>query len=99
MYHQLAIGAVAGLVAQSSTYPLEVIRRRMQTSGVIDQHGTAQGVFVKEGHQPLPREKPTISHILSEVMREQGVRGLFKGLSMNWVKGPIAIRSVTRSVV
>ena len=28
---------------------------------------------------------------LSYVYRTEGVRGLFKGVSMNWVKGPIVV--------
>lgn len=36
--HKLGIGAFAGLVAQSCTYPLEVTRRRMQTHGHVDTH-------------------------------------------------------------
>lgn len=38
MMHKLGIGAFAGLVAQSCTYPLEVTRRRMQTHGLVDTH-------------------------------------------------------------
>lgn len=38
MLHKLGIGAFAGLVAQSCTYPLEVVRRRMQTHGLVDTH-------------------------------------------------------------
>ncbi|KPP65712.1 mitochondrial coenzyme A transporter SLC25A42-like, partial [Scleropages formosus] len=45
-YERLAFGACAGLIGQSASYPLDVVRRRMQTAG---------------------------------------------GLSMNWVKGPIAV--------
>lgn len=37
--HKLGIGAFAGLIAQSCTYPLEVTRRRMQTHGHVDTHG------------------------------------------------------------
>ena len=37
-WHKLVCGAVAGLVAQSITYPLEVVRRRMQTTGVVSRH-------------------------------------------------------------
>lgn len=36
--HKLGIGALAGLIAQSCTYPLEVTRRRMQTHGHVDTH-------------------------------------------------------------
>lgn len=71
---RLLFGACAGLIGQSASYPLDVVRRRMQTAGVT-------------GH--------TYSSILltmQEIIREEGlVRGLYKGLSMNWVKGPIAV--------
>ncbi|KAI8381174.1 mitochondrial carrier domain-containing protein [Radiomyces spectabilis] len=33
---ELVCGGLAGLVAQTSSYPLEVIRRRMQVGGVLD---------------------------------------------------------------
>ncbi|NXT11407.1 S2542 protein, partial [Prunella fulvescens] len=71
---RLLFGACAGLIGQSASYPLDVVRRRMQTAGVL-------------GH--------TYSSILltmQDIVREEGlVRGLYKGLSMNWVKGPIAV--------
>lgn len=37
-------------------------------------------------HKPPPSMMKTISHLFEE----QGIRGFFKGVSMNWVKGPIA---------
>lgn len=42
--HKLGIGAFAGLVAQSCTYPLEVVRRRMQTHGLVDTHAGVRKV-------------------------------------------------------
>ena len=39
----------------------------------------------KSTHKP-PSMMKTMSHLLEE----QGIRGFFKGVSMNWVKGPIA---------
>lgn len=35
---ELLCGGVAGLVAQTSSYPLEVTRRRMQVGGLLDPH-------------------------------------------------------------
>ncbi|XP_028834223.1 mitochondrial coenzyme A transporter SLC25A42 isoform X1 [Denticeps clupeoides] len=73
-YERLAFGACAGLIGQSASYPLDVVRRRMQTAGVT-------------GHT-----YSTIGGTMREIVSEEGiVRGLYKGLSMNWVKGPIAV--------
>lgn len=75
--HRLAFGACAGLLGQSLTYPLEIIRRRMQTDGI---YGT-----------PNPEYRHMLS-TLKFVYRTEGIRkGLYKGLSLNWVKGPIAV--------
>ncbi|XP_051928844.1 mitochondrial coenzyme A transporter SLC25A42-like [Hippocampus zosterae] len=71
---RLAFGACAGLIGQSASYPLDVVRRRMQTAGVT---GSAYN---------------TILGTMREIVRHEGVvRGLYKGLSMNWLKGPVAV--------
>ncbi|XP_045407746.1 mitochondrial coenzyme A transporter SLC25A42 isoform X3 [Lemur catta] len=73
-FERMIFGACAGLIGQSASYPLDVVRRRMQTAGVT-------------GH---PRG--SIGCTLRTIVQEEGaVRGLYKGLSMNWVKGPIAV--------
>lgn len=73
----LAFGATAGVIGQSSSYPLDIVRRRMQTTGV-----TAN----------CADRYLTIGTTLGKIYREEGfVRGFYKGLSMNWIKGPIAV--------
>uniref|UniRef100_A0A1B6DIH9 Solute carrier family 25 member 42 n=1 Tax=Clastoptera arizonana TaxID=38151 RepID=A0A1B6DIH9_9HEMI len=72
----LLCGGIAGMVGQSTSYPLDIIRRRMQTSAVkgTDEH------------------YKTITSTVISIYREEGFRvGFFKGLSMNWIKGPIAV--------
>lgn len=69
---RFCFGAVAGLIGQSASYPLDIVRRRMQTHrgyteiGIV---GTMRKVVLEEGF----------------------IHGLYKGLSLNWVKGPIAV--------
>ncbi|KAG7259981.1 hypothetical protein CRUP_026538 [Coryphaenoides rupestris] len=85
-HERLAFGACAGMVGQSASYPLDVVRRRMQTAGVLGSschYGGGGG-----GGTVLGTILGTMRHI---VTTEGVVRGLYKGLSMNWVKGPIAV--------
>lgn len=71
---RLVFGAVAGMLGQSASYPLDIVRRRMQTASIT---GSAYNSI-----------KSTIKTIIFE---EGFVRGLYKGLSLNWIKGPIAV--------
>ena len=68
---RLAIGALAGFCAQAATYPLDVVRRRMQVS---------------------PASNLFFLATLRNIYSNEGItRGLYKGLSMNAIKGPIAV--------
>ncbi|XP_028172598.1 mitochondrial coenzyme A transporter SLC25A42 [Ostrinia furnacalis] len=75
-FSNMIFGGAAGAVAQTASYPLDIVRRRMQTA----------------------RRRPdgsyncrTIPATIAYVYSSEGLRGFFKGLSMNWVKGPIAV--------
>lgn len=68
----MLFGAMAGLLGQTSSYPLDVVRRRMQTH--------------------VDYSKLGILGTMRRVVAEEGLlHGLYKGLSMNWIKGPIAV--------
>jgi solute carrier family 25 protein 42 len=69
-YQLLAAGGFSGIVAQSATYPLDILRRRMQ---------------VRSG------EYKNIVDAAKHIYLMEGWRAFYKGLSMNWIKGPIAV--------
>jgi solute carrier family 25 protein 42 len=71
---RLCFGALAGVIGQTSSYPFDIVRRRLQVNRdpKLCRLGTRE-IFLK-------------------IYREEGlVNGLYKGLSMNWLKGPIAV--------
>jgi hypothetical protein len=86
---RLQCGAVAGLFAQTLTYPVEVTRRRMQTLGLVG-NDTAFGNVGATADAAAYQRPPNLVQTVRLLHAEQGIRGFFKGVSMNWAKGPIA---------
>ena len=113
------MGGFAGLIAQTLTYPLEMIRRRVQTEGLINRKqvetlydakassSSSSSVLqevqratslTKDRPGPLTPPPHTVSSPLSllriakDLVQKEGVvKGLFKGVSLNWIKGPVTI--------
>ncbi|KAJ0491295.1 putative mitochondrial carrier protein [Helianthus annuus] len=68
---KLACGSVAGLLGQTFTYPLDVVRRQMQVQRLHASNG--------------PEFKGTIGTLVMIVQKE-GWKQLFSGLSINYLK-------------
>lgn len=67
---KLCAGALSGALAQTCTYPLDVLRRRFQIN-------TMSGM----GYQ-----YKSIADALKTIFRQEGFRGLYKGISPNLLK-------------
>jgi Mitochondrial carrier protein len=80
-------GALSGLVAQSITYPIEVTRRRMQTLGLVGEDTALSNLGTARDPSSAIHRPPSMMSIVRDLYQEQGVRGFFKGVSMNWLKG------------
>lgn len=74
VFESFVLNAIAGLMGQFVTYPLDVVRRRMQMHYQI--------------HQTNP---PSIVASLRYLFTTEGVPGMFKGYSLNIIKGPITL--------
>jgi len=80
MLANLACGSLAGLVGQTFTYPLDVVRRQMQVQTLsINQNGASSLQLME------PKFKGTLDGLVTIVQR-QGWKQLFAGLSINYVK-------------
>ena len=92
---KLACGGFAGLVSQTLTYPIDVIRRRMQADGFMHGLEKPAGAAVSRSTGVgRSRDIGRYSTILStgrHILQTEGMRGLFKGVSINWIKGPVTI--------
>ncbi|GJQ12771.1 hypothetical protein GpartN1_g4562.t1 [Galdieria partita] len=83
----LFCGACAGLVGQTFTFPLDVIRRRMQTVSMFRYNIGAEQAIAYLPKRGFGRIIPTLIHII----RHEGFFGMYKGLSVNYLKAAPAI--------
>jgi len=70
VWRKLSCGALAGSISQTLTYPFDVLRRKMQVSGMRDSSIKYNGAI----------------HALTSIIRSEGVAGLYRGLWPNLLK-------------
>lgn len=67
---QLVVGSLAGAAAQTASYPIDTVRRQIQLQGLASRSTDGVGML----------------GVLRGILRSEGVRGLFVGLSINYLK-------------
>ena len=73
------------MIAQTVTYPLHIVRRRLQVGGVSKNPASPAGT---PGCKPM---YSSVSQGLLRIYQTEGLRnGLFKGVTLTWLKGPLA---------
>lgn len=70
VWRKLSCGALAGSISQTLTYPFDVLRRKMQVTGMKDTSVKYNGAL----------------HALSSIIRTEGLAGLYRGLWPNLLK-------------
>ncbi|ODQ67478.1 mitochondrial carrier [Nadsonia fulvescens var. elongata DSM 6958] len=82
---QLVAGGLAGMCSQTASYPLEVIRRRMQVSGAIVSLQLAKAATnTSKGAAKVIY--PNMTQTMKTIYAERGLRGFFVGLSIGYIK-------------
>lgn len=80
-------GAMAGVLGQLSSYPFDVVRKKMQAHGFIERVSD-----FKSTHSATPLQYLLLSRAMdfvAEIWQKEGLRGFFKGFSVNIVKAPL----------
>ena len=73
------IGAVSGSVGAATVYPINVLRTRLQAQGTVQHPQTYTGVW----------------DVTTKTFRQEGMRGMFRGLTPNLMKVVPAVSIVS----
>jgi solute carrier family 25 phosphate transporter 23/24/25/41 len=88
----LSSGAIGGIIASLIIFPFDVVRRRMQVIGILKPK-----VLPTMGLAPVAlTEKPRAIKMFKDILRNEGVRGLYRGILPELLK-VIPMVSVTFS--
>ena len=85
----LAEGMPEGAAAEG-TERLQQQQQHSQEQSRAQQRPQSQHAQSSQQRQHKPSEPLSMITTMKRLFEEQGVRGFYKGVTMNWVKGPIA---------
>jgi solute carrier family 25 thiamine pyrophosphate transporter 19 len=75
-------GGIAGIVGKCAVFPLDTVRKRLQVQG------PTRGKYV---HKDIPVYNQGVRQCMKDILRQEGIRGLYKGLTVALLKsGPSA---------
>jgi len=84
---KLVFGGIAGCVANISVYPLDTIRRRLQTFGRNRKLGEMEASL---GANMRIQKTRGVWRTFKDIVSVEGYRGLYKGAGLTMIKSPIA---------
>ena len=79
-----------GLVNKNDTALSTCLGDHKSTTAAVTTANASSPVAATSATTTLPPQPPTLYRTVTQLYEEQGVRGFLKGVSMNWMKGPIA---------
>jgi solute carrier family 25 protein 42 len=99
---RLLFGTLAGLAGQVCTYPIDIVRRRMQTEGYLNgehfHHGnnnnnnsTTISSSSRQNSTTINYKYRGVIQSLQLIFQEEGPKAFFKAVGMNFIKGPLAV--------
>lgn len=77
-----------GVLSQSANTSVSVLGGSVETKVAQDAAKIAEEHIVHEASITI--KSPSMIRVMKQVLQEQGINGFFKGLSMNWLKGPVS---------
>lgn len=82
----LVCGGSAGLVAQCFTYPLDLVRRRLQALHNPELMTKQEREFLNAANRNHHVFRFSITRAIAFIVQTEGLRGLYRGVSINFMK-------------
>jgi len=82
----LFCGGTAGLVAQCFTYPLDLVRRRLQALHNPEKMTRQERAFLRAAKTNQSLIQFSIRKAVAYILRTEGYSGLYRGISINFMK-------------